>query len=193
MQHINNDENRHTISILHFQSQITSLCCLSLSLFILAFCCSFVFSPSFSAPMLTYLWMVSSAWFAWSKCPPLHPCYHRGNQLFQTTQRVLVLYVFTISSACRCVLIWLHSSVSCRDFAPVVSSLWSQICHWGTTLFFELIPISFSKHTYTSCSCATPSVLCLILISQPFTLIPAPCSPHALLLLWGAGHQGYTQ
>lgn len=145
--------------------------------------------------MLTYLWMVSSAWFAWSKCPPLHPCCHRGNQPGQTTQWVIVLYLFTILSACRLVFICLHSSVSYRGFAPVVSSLWSQICHWGTTLFFELILISFSKHTYThtSCSCATPSVLFHALICQPFPLIPAPCSPHALMLLWGAGNQGCTQ
>lgn len=43
------------------------------------------------ALLQTYLWMVSSAWLAWSKCPPLHPCCHRGNQADQTTQRVMVL------------------------------------------------------------------------------------------------------
>lgn len=44
-----------------------------------------------TALLQTYLLMVSSAWLAWSKCPPLHPCCHRGNQADQTTQRVMVL------------------------------------------------------------------------------------------------------
>lgn len=73
----------------------------SLSLSLLFACCSFVAPPSFSALMFTYLWMVSSAWFAWSKCPPLHPYCHRGNRTGQNNpESNSPLFIFRSCQLC---------------------------------------------------------------------------------------------
>lgn len=72
---------------------------------------------------------------------------------------------------------------------PVVSSPRSQICHRRTTLFLELILISFSKRTR-----AAPAPL------PPFSpshssvsLSPLIFTPCAHMLLWAAGNQGCAQ
>lgn len=183
VQHIENNIKTNT----YYEQQLIqmiiwmfSLCVFSLSVcssFLLLFCLLFFWL------MLTYLlWMVSSAWFAWSKCPPLHPCCHRGNQPGQTTQRVIVLYLFhdivsltfclylpprlwILKGLCPCCLLSLASDLSLRDDSPL----------WADSLGFL---ISLSKHTHKLllAFCATPSVLCLILlICQPFPLFLAPC------------------
>lgn len=156
---------------------------LSPSLFLLAFCCSFVspcfFCPNVDVPLDGLLCLVCMV-----KVPTTAPMLSPWKPAFPNNpESISPLCIHDLVSLPLRLDLASQLRIFAGTFAPVVSSLWSQICHWGTTLFFELILISFSKHTYTSCSCATPSVLCLILISQPFTLIPAPCSPHALLLL----------
>lgn len=144
-----------------------------------------------SALLQTYLWMVSSAWLAWSKCPPLHPCCHRGNQADQTTQRVMVLD-FTAGS--------------CGLYLP------HQLCTLKRVFFFvkflvvmvsdlpqkhdssPRILISFSKHTHRLLLrhslrfCASHSSAAF----PPLSLL-VPCPPHALVLLWAVGNQGDTQ
>lgn len=134
--------------------------------------------------------MVSAVWFAWSKCPPLHPCCHRGSQAGQNNPESNSPSIyFTILSACRPVAASLHGSVPYRIFffAPVKSFHWVQICHGGTLLLFELTLLNFwslspKTHTHTHTHklllplCATPSVLCLTL------LICQPLPPHSFEL-----------
>lgn len=134
--------------------------------------------------------MVSAVWFAWSKCPPLHPCCHCGSQAGQNNPESNSPSIyFTILSACRPVAASLHGSVPYRIFffAPVKSFHWVQICHGGTLLLFELTLLNFwslspKTHTHTHTHklllplCTTPSVLCLTL------LICQPLPPHSFEL-----------
>lgn len=143
--------------------------------------------------------MVSAVWFAWSKCPPLHPCCHCGSQAGQNNPESNSPSIyFTILSACRPVAASLHGSVPYRIFffAPVKSFHWVQICHGGTLLLFELTLLNFwslspKTHTHThSHAQAAPASLRHSLCSVPhsthlsaFTppLFRAPC---LLMPLW---------
>lgn len=145
--------------------------------------------------------MVScSVWFAWSKCPPLHPCCHRGNQAGQNNPESNSPSIyFTILSACRPVAVSLHGSVPYRIFffLPPLSFHWVQIWHRGTLLLFELTLLNFwslspNTHTHTltrtSCSClfAPLPLFCASLYSSVSLYPPTLSSslpPHALVLL----------
>lgn len=171
--------------------------------FTLPICCSFVSSPlhpSFpSLPLaLTYLWTVSSAWSAWSKCPPLHPCCHCGNQVRPNKSGEPLRLCFLVLSVSGgpasaapdilpCCFLRQLSDPSARERLrglPAVSEL-------------------FSPNRVRPAPCATPSALpaslssvslslpsdCSLLLSPPPLLHPAhPASPP--VLLWGAGNQG---
>lgn len=127
--------------------------------------------------------MVSSAWSAWSKCPPLRPCCRRGNQPGQTTQRLIVLYLFLDPVSLSSLSLSASTALDLEGAQPPSFPLSRlQTCHWGTELLFEPILLDFlSSFSQTdTCtselllpSCATPSVLCLI--CQPFPLFLAPC------------------
>lgn len=135
--------------------------------------------------------MVSAVWFAWSKCPPLHPCCHCGSQAGQNNPESNSPSIyFTILSACRPVAASLHGSVPYRIFffCPCqVLSLGPDLSRgdasplWADSLEF-LIPVSKDTHTHTHTHklllplCATPSVLCLTL------LICQPLPPHSFEL-----------
>lgn len=86
--HNQQDKQTHIINFSFFPPLLFLKGFLISSQFTLPLCPSPSFHPPPSA--LTYLWTVSSAWSAWSKCPPLHPCCcHCGNQRGQTIQRAL--------------------------------------------------------------------------------------------------------
>lgn len=131
--------------------------------------------------------MVSAVWFAWSKCPPLHPCCHCGSQAGQNNPESNSPSIyFTILSACRPVA---ASSTALYltgfFFCPCqVLSLGPDLSPGGR--FSSLSWLSWisdpclQRHTHTHTHklllplCATPSVLCLtLLICQP---LPPPHS-----------------
>lgn len=143
--------------------------------------------------------MVSSVWFAWSKCPPLHPCCHRGNQAGQNNPESNSPSIyFTILSACRPVTASLHSSVPYRIFFLPLSSPFtgSRSGTGGTLLLFEQTLLNFwslspKTHTHTlkrtSCSClfAPLPLFCASLYSS-VSLYPPPLfrAPCLLMPLW---------
>lgn len=94
--------------------------------------------------MLTYLLAVCSAWFAWSKFPPLHPCCHSGNQPGQPQPRFVVVLLFLGLTRCLLSQQWILEGISSRRFSLRVDSPWSD-----DSLGFLS---SFSK-THMSCSC----------------------------------------
>lgn len=148
-----------------------------------------------SALLQTYLCTVSSAWLAWSKCPPLHPCCHRGNQADQTTQSVMVLD-FTLWS---CGLYQPHPARYLGEVFFLWLNLcccWSQICHRSATLlsgFWSLSPnthrllLRHSLRFYASHSSAAfpppplpplfpallmPSFCCGLLVTKAIVITP---------------------
>lgn len=162
-------------------------CLVSLSsLFLFHLFCMFFF--------LTYLWTVSSAWFAWSECPPLHPCCHCGNQPAQTNPKSHNNPLFiprSYLSACRAslqlparpwILKGLLPPVALRSVTEGRLSLFSWFS-WISDPFS--LPLSLPLHTQThKLLCATPLSLCLVsFIRQPFPLYQTPFLLMQLMLL----------
>lgn len=148
--------------------------------------------------------MVSSAWFAWLKCPPLHPCCHRGNQPGQTTHRVIVLYLFSrfsqpvVQSLPPSTALYLKGALPLlfllSGFRSVTERRLSFLSwfSWISDLFLQT-----HSHKLLQPSCATPSVLCLtLLICQLSPLFRAPCflmpSCYCGVLVTDAAHSNNT-
>lgn len=146
--------------------------------------------------------MVScSVWFAWSKCPPLHPCCHRGNQAGQNNPESNSPSIyFTILSACRPVAVSLHGSVPYRIFffflppsSPFTGSRSGTGGHFSSLSWLSWISdpcLQTHTHTLTrtSCSClfAPLPLFCASLYSSVSLYPPTLSSslpPHALVLL----------
>lgn len=133
-----------------------------------------------SALLQTYLWMVSSAWLAWSKCPPLHPCCHRGNQADQTTQsdgpRFCAGILWSISKSFLFFFFFLLNP--CR--------WWCQICHGSATLLSGFWSLSSNTHRlllrHSLCFCASHSSAAFY---PPFPpcFLPSSCPRYCRLLV----------
>lgn len=132
--------------------------------------------------LLTHPLMVSSVWFAWSKCPPLHPCCHRGNQLG---------WANNLKRSSVCLNVSFLSSL--RAFAPLLlphpptpaspSPGFRSVSGDGSPPRRELAWIS-DPHTHASCCCCRSAPL-PPLICQPFPhffflVLPASSCPHVI-------------
>lgn len=142
--------------------------------------------------------MVSAVWFAWSKCPPLHPCCHCGSQAGQNNPESNSPSIyFTILSACRPVAASLHGSVPYRIFffCPCqVLSLGPDLSRgdasplWADSLEF-LIPVSKDTHTHSHTQAAPASLrhsLCSVPHSTHLSAFTPPLfrAPCLLMPLW---------
>lgn len=142
--------------------------------------------------------MVSAVWFAWSKCPPLHPCCHCGSQAGQNNPESNSPSIyFTILSACRPVAASLHGSVPYRIFffCPCqVLSLGPDLSRgdasplWADSLEF-LIPVSKDTHTHSHAQAAPASLrhsLCSVPHSTHLSAFTPPLfrAPCLLMPLW---------
>lgn len=144
--------------------------------------------------------MVSAVWFAWSKCPPLHPCCHCGSQAGQNNPESNSPSIyFTILSACRPVAasstaLYLTGFFFCPcqvlslgpDLSP--GGRFSSLS-WLSWISDPCLQRRTHTHTLTrtSCSClfAPLPLFCASLYSSvslyPPPLLRAPC---LLMPLW---------